>query len=93
MKIHIDKKNDRLYFRLDEKPAVKGNEDMKIHVDKKNDCLYFRLDEKQIVESEEIKPGIILDYDKNDQVVGIEFLSISLRVSQEELSSIHFFTA
>ncbi len=66
---------------------------MRIRVDKENDALYFRLDESRIVESEEIKPGIILDYDENDQVVGVEFLGISSRASEEELSSIKFQTA
>lgn len=65
---------------------------MRIRVDKENDALYFRLDESRIVESEEIKPGIILDYDENNQVVGIEFLGISSRASKEELSSIQFQT-
>lgn len=66
---------------------------MRIRVDRKNDALYFRLDESRIVESEEIKPGVILDYDENDKVVGVEFLSISSRASEDELSSIQFNTA
>ena len=63
---------------------------MKIIVDKKNDALYFRIDENRIVESEEIQPGVILDYDNKDRVVGIEILGISKLTSPEELSSIHF---
>jgi uncharacterized protein YuzE len=63
---------------------------MKIRVDKANDVLYFRLDENRIVESEEIQPGVILDYDEKNQVVGIELLGISKRTSIDELSSIHF---
>jgi len=66
---------------------------MRIRVDKGNDSLYFRLDENRIVESEEVQPGVILDFDENDQVVGVEFLRISSRASQEELSSIQFQTA
>ena len=66
---------------------------MRIRVDKENDALYFRLDESRIVESEEIQPGIILDFDENNQVIGIEFLGISSRASEEELSSIQFETA
>lgn len=65
---------------------------MRIRVDKENDSLYFRLDENRIVESEEVQPGVILDFDENDQVVGVEFLRISSRASQEELSSIQFQT-
>ena len=66
---------------------------MRIRVDRKNDTLYFRLDESRIVESEEIQPGVILDYDENDKVVGVEFLSISSRASEDGLSSIQFNTA
>ena len=66
---------------------------MKITLDKEADALYFRLDEKQIVESEEIQPGVILDYDDSNQVVGIEFLGVSLRTKSEELNSIQFQTA
>lgn len=65
---------------------------MRVKVDKDSDTLYFRLDEERIVESEEIRPGVILDYDSDDRVVGVEFLNISDRASKEELSSIQFQT-
>jgi uncharacterized protein YuzE len=41
---------------------------MKITVDKESDTLYFRLDESKIVESEEVRPGVILDFDEDDRV-------------------------
>lgn len=63
---------------------------MRIRVDKETDTLYFRLDENKIIESEEIQPGVILDYDDNNNVIGIEFLDISTRVSQAELSLMQF---
>ncbi len=66
---------------------------MKIIVDKETDTLYFRLDEKKIVESEEVKPGVILDYDENDSVVGVEFLNVSTRATKEELSNMQFQSA
>jgi uncharacterized protein YuzE len=65
---------------------------MRIKVDKENDALYFRLDESRIVESEEVRPGVILDFDENDRVVGVEFLGISARATGEELSSLQFQT-
>jgi uncharacterized protein YuzE len=61
---------------------------MRIILDKESDALYFRLDENRIVDSEEIKPGVIVDYDANDRVVGVEFLNISSRASKEQLNSI-----
>lgn len=66
---------------------------MRIRVDQENDTLYFRLDESRIIESEEVQPGVIFDYDENNQVVGVEFLRISSRASKEELSSIQFQTS
>ncbi len=66
---------------------------MRIKVDKESDALYFRLDENRVVESEEIRPGVILDFDDENRVVGVEFLGISSRASKKELSSIQFQTA
>ena len=66
---------------------------MRIKLDKDSDALYFRLDEGRIVESEEVRPGVILDFDDHDQVIGIEFLNVSLRASKEELSSLQFQSA
>lgn len=66
---------------------------MRIKVDRESDALSFRLDESRIVESEEVRPGVVLDYDENERVVGVEFLGISARASDDELSSIHFHTA
>jgi uncharacterized protein YuzE len=62
-------------------------------MDHKNDVLYFRLGESAVVESEEIKPGVILDYDANNNVVGIETLGLSKRVPIEMLKSLQFETA
>jgi uncharacterized protein YuzE len=53
---------------------------MKVQFDQKADAIYFRLDESPIVESEEVRPGVILDFNDKDQVVGIELLSIKGRV-------------
>lgn len=66
---------------------------MRIKIDKDSDTLYFRLDESNIVESEEVRPGVVLDFDKNDQVVGVEFLGVSARATKDELSTMQFQTA
>jgi len=65
---------------------------MKLKIDRDADALYFRLDEAAIVESEEVQPGVILDFDKENRVVGIEILGISSRVSVEHLRSLQFET-
>lgn len=65
---------------------------MRLKVDQKNDALYLRLDESAVVESEEVRPGVILDYDADDNVVGIEILGLSKRVPVEKLKSLQFET-
>jgi uncharacterized protein YuzE len=65
---------------------------MKIKVDKKTDALYLRLDESQIIESEELSPGIILDYNDENEVVGIEILNLSKRSNRINLDSILYET-
>jgi len=65
---------------------------MRLKIDKDSDALYFRLDEKAIVESEEVRPGVILDFDEKGQVVGIEFLNLTSRTTEEELSHFQFET-
>jgi uncharacterized protein YuzE len=65
---------------------------MRIKVDNESDTLYFRLDEDKIVESEEVRPGVILEYDKKGRVVGVEFLGIAARANKKELSSLQFQT-
>jgi uncharacterized protein YuzE len=60
---------------------------MRLRIDKEDDALYFRLDESAIVESEEVRPGVILDFDKEGRVVGVEFLGIKARIPEEELTS------
>lgn len=43
--------------------------------DANTDALYVRRSEEPIVESEQIRPGIVLDYDEAGNVVGIEVVS------------------
>ncbi|MGA7936329.1 MAG: DUF2283 domain-containing protein [Kovacikia sp.] len=52
---------------------------MKLVVHKDDDALYLRLDDTPIIESEEVSDGIILDYNAEGKVVGIEVLYISQR--------------
>jgi uncharacterized protein YuzE len=65
---------------------------MRLKVDQENDAVYFRLDDTAIVESEEVQPGVILDYDAQNRVVGVEILGIMERIPPEKLKSLQFET-
>ena len=63
---------------------------MKLNVDKEADALYLRLDDSPIVESEEVSPGVVLDYNASNEVVGVEMLQLSKRSSTLNLSALQF---
>jgi uncharacterized protein YuzE len=58
---------------------------MRIRLDRDSDALYMRLDESAIVESEEVQPGVILDFNAAGDVVGVEMLRLSTRVDSAGL--------
>ena len=65
---------------------------MKLHVDKEADALYLRLDASVITESEEVSPGVVLDYNESNEVVGVEILHLSQRSTELNLSALEFET-
>ena len=64
---------------------------MKLKLDEETDTLYLRLDESAIVQSEAVQPGVVLDFNSDNRVVGIEMLNSSKRVELcEKLLDFHF---
>ena len=63
---------------------------MKLHVDKIADALYLRLDDSKIIESDEVAPGVILDYNEKNEVVGIEMLHLSRRSRDLDTTALQF---
>jgi uncharacterized protein YuzE len=63
---------------------------MRMHYDQKTDALYLRLDDSKVIESEEVKPGIVLDFNTEKQVVGIEVLDLKRRVPRADLKQLKF---
>lgn len=66
---------------------------MRIHYDEKVDALYLRLDSSKIVESDEVKPGIVLDFNAKNQVVGIEVLGFKRRIRKGDLRQLKVLVA
>ncbi|MEI6576777.1 MAG: DUF2283 domain-containing protein [Bacteroidota bacterium] len=56
---------------------------MKIKYDKEADIVYITFSSLAVSESDEEKPGIILDYAENGQIVGIEVLNASEKMEHE----------
>lgn len=65
---------------------------MKLKVDEQADALYLRLDDSRIIESEEVSPGVVLDFNDENQVVGVEILHLSKRAPALNLKELQFQT-
>ena len=63
---------------------------MRVHFDEKADALYIRFDESKILESEEVRPGIILDFNEKNQVIAIEILNLKERIPVDNLKKLQF---
>jgi uncharacterized protein YuzE len=50
---------------------------MKVYYDPEVDILRILFSNQAIEESDEDKPGVIIDYDKNGNIVGLEVLEAS----------------
>jgi len=59
-------------------------------MDKEADALYLRLDNSRIVESEEVSPGVVLDFNERNEVVGVGMLHLSRRTSTVDLSEFQY---
>ena len=55
---------------------------MVIKYDRDLDVVYIKLTDGTVFESDEEKPGIILDYDEVGNIVGIEVLNASKKMNQ-----------
>ncbi|MCE7938161.1 MAG: DUF2283 domain-containing protein [Chloroflexi bacterium CFX6] len=63
---------------------------MRLKVDQQADALYLTLSEDPAVRTEEVAPGILVDYDDAGQVVGIEMLYLSKRAPNAEPNRLLF---
>lgn len=63
---------------------------MKMHFDEQADAIYLRLDDSKIMESEEVQPGVILDFNEQHQVIGIEILKLKERIPLTSLKQLQF---
>ena len=61
---------------------------MKIEYSKKADALYVYFREVEVTQSKEIQEGVVLDFDAQGQIVGIEVLDASVRVGLRDLVNV-----
>ena len=57
-------------------------------IDKELDILYIRFDDDKIIESELKEKDLILDYNENGKVVGLELLNLSSRAKSVNFNNL-----
>jgi uncharacterized protein YuzE len=57
------------------------DEAMRVRVDHGADAVYLNLTDRPIKESEEVADGIIVDYDDQGRIVGVEILNAAKRTN------------
>ncbi len=63
-----------------------GEKMIKISYDKEGDVLEIKFSENPIIDSEYIdESGLVLDYDKSNNIVAVEITSFSKKVSKDKL--------
>ncbi len=60
---------------------------IRMHYDPKADAAYLRFSEQPVVESEEVSEGVVLDFDAEGRMVGMEVLSARKHLPADALQA------
>ncbi|MBI2625929.1 DUF2283 domain-containing protein [Candidatus Parcubacteria bacterium] len=60
---------------------------MRIHYDHREDALYLEFNNRPYAESDDVRDGVVFDYDKRGKIIGIEILNASRVLSVSSRSS------
>jgi len=58
---------------------------MRIEFDQEADALYVQIHEDYVAHVKEIEEGVIIDFDKNRRIIGMEILDVTKRFPLEDL--------
>jgi uncharacterized protein YuzE len=61
---------------------------VKLSYDGESDAFFVRFADDPIVDSEEVRPGLILDFDAAGKIVGIEVLDAREQLAPEALAGL-----
>jgi uncharacterized protein YuzE len=62
---------------------------MKLSYDKETDLLYIYLSNTPSVDSDEVADGVVLDFDSNGKLVGIDMQHASQKINIQSVSLLH----
>lgn len=62
---------------------------MRIEYSKESDALYVQFKEAYVKKSKEIEDGVVVDFDENNHIIGVEILDATQRFKKEDLVNIN----
>jgi len=71
--------------RASQWPGFQGGEDLRFHYYPETDSLYIDLAERPGVDAREVAPGVVLDFDAQGHLVGIDIQHASQTVNLSRL--------
>ncbi|MGR3220698.1 MAG: DUF2283 domain-containing protein [Candidatus Anammoxibacter sp.] len=63
---------------------------MRINYDEVDDAMYIRFSEDEYYQSDEVKEGIILDFDREGKLIAMEILDVSKKLPNASMDNINF---
>lgn len=58
-----------------------------LHYDPETDAAYLRFSSEAVIESEEVAPGVVIDYDTDGRMVGMEVLEARSQLPADALTA------
>jgi uncharacterized protein YuzE len=55
---------------------------MRVRIDPSADAIYIDLADREIVNSEEVSDGVIVDFDREGKIIGVEILDASKKAGE-----------
>ena len=62
---------------------------MRIEFDQEADALYVQIHEDYVAHVKEIEEGVIVDFDKNRRIIGMEILDVTKRFPLKDLVNLN----
>jgi uncharacterized protein YuzE len=62
---------------------------MRIEYDREADALYIQMQEKYVAKTKEVEEGVLIDFDGENKLIGIEMLDVTRRFDLSDIVNLH----
>jgi uncharacterized protein YuzE len=62
---------------------------MRIEYDREANALYIQMQEKEVAKTREVEEGVLIDFDGENRLIGIEILDVTTRFNLADIVNLH----